>query len=281
MIRTDAKSWPPNRLAKKWYRLWYGVRERLTKDVEVVDGNARYRFRCENMMEFTRAMSLFTKEVGTCEWLKSEVKPGQVFYDIGANIGIYTILAARLAGETGKVFSFEPHSANFTRLLENIAVNNLQDVVTPCNVALNNEDGFFPFNYLSSEAASSNSQLLSARSVHEVDFKPRVSELKRAASIDGLVDSGLIDPPDHVKIDVDGNELLILNGMKKVLEGKDRPKSIQVEINDRYKDGIGPFMESLDYALSDKHYTASGLKLMARGGDPEAYTYNAIFRPGS
>jgi FkbM family methyltransferase len=281
MIRTDAKSWPPNRLAKKWYRLWYRVRERLTKDVEVVDGNARYRFRCENMMEFTRAMSLFTKEAGTCEWLKSEVKPGQVFYDIGANIGIYTILAARLAGETGKVFSFEPHSANFTRLLENIAVNNLQDVVTPCNVALNNEDGFFPFNYLSSEAASSNSQLLSARSVHEVDFKPRVSELKRAASIDGLVDSGLIDPPDHVKIDVDGNELLILNGMKKVLEGKDRPKSIQVEINDRYKDGIWPFMESLDYALSDKHYTASGLKLIARGGDPEAYTYNAIFRPGS
>ena len=60
---------------------------------------------------------MFVKESGTCEWIKNDIGPGDVFFDIGANIGIYSILAANRVGKTGKVYAFEPHSGNFTRLL--------------------------------------------------------------------------------------------------------------------------------------------------------------------
>ena len=87
--------------------------------------------------------------------------------------------------------------------------------------------------------------------------------------------------PHHVKIDVDGNEMLILKGMRRLLSGPQRPRSVQVEINKRYKEEIMPFMESCGYTMSERHFSRSGLKKLARGADPEDYTYNAIFSPKS
>jgi hypothetical protein len=107
----------PNILLKKWNGLLFGLRQALTRGVELVDGALRYRFRCGNLREYSRYVKMFIKEPGTCEWIDREVKPGDVFYDIGANIGVYSIMAARRVGETGRVFAFEPHSGNFSRLL--------------------------------------------------------------------------------------------------------------------------------------------------------------------
>ncbi len=281
MIRTDGNSWPPSHWTKKWFRFWDRFRHTLVRDVEVIDDDNRYRFRCENLWELTRSMSLFTKEPGTCEWIKSELAPGEVFYDIGANIGIYSILAAYRVGKGGKVYAFEPHSVNFSRLATNIVANNLQQIIVPCNFALNDEDGYFPFNYSSLVAASADSQLRTLQDAHEKEYRPELSELKSAATVDSLIEAGIVLPPHHAKVDVDGNELLILRGMHKLLEGNARPKSIQIEINKRDKERIVPFMEEYGYELAHKHYTASGLKLIRKGGDPEAYTYNAVFRPGS
>ena len=56
------------------------------------------------------------------------LRPGMVFYDLGANIGLFTLLAARLVGGTGKVFSFEPDSENATRLRRNIERNGFTNV---------------------------------------------------------------------------------------------------------------------------------------------------------
>ena len=281
MIRTDGKSWPPNRWAKKSYRLWDRFRHTLIRDVEVLDNDNRYRFRCENLWELTRSMSLFTKEPGTCEWIRNEVAQGEVFYDIGANIGIYSILAAFRVGNNGKVYAFEPHSVNFSRLATNIVANGLHQIIVPCNFALNDVDGYFPFNYSSLEGASADSQLGTVQGAHENEYRPEVSELKSAASVDGLIEAGTVRPPHHVKLDVDGNELLILRGMERLLKGDSRPKSVQIEINKRDKERIVPFMEKHGYELAHKHYTASGMKLIKKGGDPEDYTYNAIFRPHS
>ncbi len=281
MIHSDGRSWPPGRLAKLRHRIWDHLRRWSVRDVEIVDDQSRLVFRCANLVELTRCMSLFSKEQGTCEWIKNEVAPGEIFCDIGANIGIYTVLAALNTGETGKVYAFEPHSANFSRLLENIAANGLQDIVIPCNVALNDTEGFFPFNYISNVSGTANSQLATVRGAHETEYRPEVSELKYATSLDHLVDSGLLEVPHHVKIDVDGNEMLILKGMRRLLSGPQRPRSVQVEINKRYKEEIMPFMESCGYVMSERHFSRSGLKKLARGADPEDYTYNAIFSPKS
>jgi len=224
-------------------------------------------------------MKMFIKEPGTCDWIKKEVRPGEIFYDIGANIGVYTVLAARCTGENGRVFAFEPHCPSFSRLLDNIRVNNLEHIVTPCNFALHDQQGFFPFNYFSGEAATSHSQILSASGDSQLEFQPEISELKYSASIDSLIATKEFPLPHHIKIDVDGNEFAILRGMGTLMKSPRRPKSIQVEIDKPYKDDIMSFMALHNYMLSAKHYTRARLKGISAGHDPEAIMLNAIFCP--
>ncbi len=227
----------------------------------------------------SRCMNLFTKEAGTCSWIRETVQPGDVFYDVGANIGIYTIMAGRQVGADGQVLAFEPHSPTFACLLNNIMANDLEGIVSPCNFALSDREGHFPFNYQSSIPASSDSQLHSRRRSSGEEYTPKIAEFKFATTIDRLLEDGNTAPPDHVKIDVDGNELLILRGMAELMTGAKRPKSMQVEINLQGKEELFAFMEAHGYRLAVKHYTRAGLRRIEAGGDSEAYAYNAIFHP--
>ena len=220
---------------------------------------------------------MFVKEPGTCDWIKNYVKAGEIFYDIGANIGVYTILAADYTGQNGKVYAFEPHSANFSRLIDNIALNRFQDIVIPCNFALHDESGFFPFNYLSTMAGSAKSQLLSPPGDVGAGSQPEIAELKYAATVDSLIAAGQLSAAQHIKIDVDGNELLILHGMQGLLNSGAPPKSIQVEIDSHRREDIQQFMEAHKYILTDTHYTRAGQKRKERGGDSEVKSYNALF----
>ena len=280
MIQSDGKTWPwpPNRYVRKVFKRLFRLRKRLIRDVEIINGSSRYRFECKSIPEFSRCMKMFIKEPGTCDWIMKEVKPGEIFYDIGANIGIYTVLAARYTGENGRVFAFEPHCPSFSRLLDNIRVNNLEHIVTPCNFALHDQQGFFPFNYFSGEAATSHSQIGSTPSDSKPEFQPEISELKYSASIDSLIATNEFPPPHHIKIDVDGNELPILKGMSTLMKSPRRPKSIQVEMDKPFKDEIMSFMELHKYSLTAKHHTRAGLERIEEGQDPEDTLYNAIFR---
>jgi len=259
--------------------MWHRLRQRLIRDVDIVDGSNTYRFRCENIYEFRRCMRFFTKEPGTIEWIKQTVKPGDIFYDVGANIGLFTIFAAFSTGKSGRVYAFEPHSANFVRLLDNISANNLQDVIVPCNFALNDIAGFFDFKHSASHAGAADNQLVASIEQTNLMSDAKINELKSATSMDILIDTGRCRLPDHVKIDVDGIEISILKGMDNLLKGENRPKSIQVEVDQNHKDDILLFMQAHNYTLSTKHYTAAGLRKINQGHDPEAQVINAIFYP--
>jgi FkbM family methyltransferase len=278
MIRLDYNEKHPNILVKKWYKSLFAVRYRLAGRVEVIDGDQRYRFRCENLREYSRCVKMFVKEPGTCRWMKSNIEPGEIVYDVGANIGVYTVLAAKRVGTGGKVYAFEPHGASFVRLLQNIVVNNLQDGVVASNIALDAEQGFFTFEYLHIDAGQSGSQLLSQDNVTSAEHPGEVSEMKYAASIDSLIASGGFERPDHVKIDVDGRELPILRGMTGLLSGINPPKSLQVEMDSLREAQIIEFLESHHYGLTDKHYTRAIQKRLAKGKGPENLHYNAIFQ---
>ena len=278
MIRSDAKSWPPKYKVRRFHRRILRFRQWLTRHIHISDGQYDYRFRCETVREFNRCLKIFTKEPGTVEWIDQNVKSGDIFYDIGANIGVYSILAASRTGKKGRVYAFEPHGANFARLIDNITANNLQQIVFPNNFALNDKEGFFPFHYKSGAVGTSDSQLSVSNDEAMDESATRITELKYATTIDHLIDSGEIKAPDHIKIDVDGNELLILEGMSRLLSGTQRPRTIQVEMNDPHKISILEFMKDHRYRLADKHYTRSGSRKIKEGSDPEALSYNAIFR---
>jgi FkbM family methyltransferase len=277
MIRSNAQSWPPHRYLRKFHRRLLELRQVLVRNIEITDGSSCYRFRCETVREFNRCLKIFSKEPGTFAWITSGVKSGEVFYDIGANIGIYTILAARQVAPEGKVYAFEPHAANFARLIDNVIRNRLQDVVIPCSIALDAEEGFSHFHYESADAGTSNSQLSAASSGALNSPGGQIAELKYATTVDRLMASAGIPPPHHVKIDVDGNEHLILQGMVRLLETSAAPVSIQVELNEPHTTKILRFLQEHRNSLVQKHYTRSAERRMKQTAD-SAGGCNAIFR---
>jgi FkbM family methyltransferase len=278
MIRKDSSSWPPHRYLRKLHRKILTLRNWLVRELEITDQAGVYRFRCGTAREFNRCLKLFSKEPGTIEWIRSEMKPGQVFYDIGANIGVYTIIAARQISPGGKVYAFEPHGPNFSRLSDNIALNHLQGVVVPCSFALHNTEGYLNFRYASLNAGTSNSQLFTNSNGDINLTDDQIVELKHAIRVDALLASCNVAPPQHVKIDIDGNEYLILQGMTSLLRSSDAPLSIQVELNEPHSDAIIAFLQDHNYHLVKKHLTRSAARRMGQSADGMRSGCNAIFK---
>ncbi len=273
-MRCDGKT-APRKLWRVIDRLRFGLRDRLTEEVTVVDGERSYRFACTNRFEVWRAATMMVKEEGTIEWLRGEVRPDDVVYDIGANIGLYSIFAGARLGGSGRVYAFEPHAMNFAHLCRNIMANGLGETVTPVSVALSDGPTFSAFHYLQWDAASSFSQF---GDVAE-DFATKFVELKYGCALDEMLAEGALPPPTLVKIDVDGNEPKILRGMKGLLEGPERPRSVQVEIQKGGSDGIVALMQSMTYELAHRHFTISGKKKLARGLSRDDVAHNAVFVP--
>jgi FkbM family methyltransferase len=174
-----------------------------------------------------RVETLADKEPDTLAWL-SQLKPGEVFVDIGANVGMYSLLAAKARGL--RVYAFEPESQNYALLNRNIYLNGVKDSATAYCVALSDAtriDQLFL------------SQFEPGGSCHqfgiEADFnlKPARSSFRQgcvAFSLDALVEAGAIPAPDHIKIDVDGLEHVVIKGCLQTLKNPG-VKSVLVEIN--------------------------------------------------
>jgi hypothetical protein len=102
-------------------------------------------------------------------------------------------------------------------------------------------------------------------------------ELKSGCKLDSLFRSGLLPAPDVVKIDVDGIELQVLQGMRDMLRAPRRPRSLQIELHFDTKAEIMKLCFDAGYVLKEKHWSASGLDSIAEGCDPEDCIYSAIF----
>jgi FkbM family methyltransferase len=128
--------------------------------------------------------------------ISREVRPGSVFWDVGANVGFYSLLASKLVG-SGKVFAFEPVPRNLAYLREHLALNSIANVEV-LTVAVSDRNGAFSFE------------------IEETGFMGRLSDeggiTVRTATLDSLVDDGTVQPPDYVKMDIEGAEVLALRG---------------------------------------------------------------------
>ena len=167
-----------------------------------------------------RVNRFYTKEPDTIAWI-DEMSSGEVLYDIGANIGIYSLYAA---SRGIKVYAFEPESQNFAGLTKNIWQNKL-DVKAYC-ISVSDQ---FSVNQLFL------SQFGEGHSMHsfgqDVDFRlnPRTSYLSHG-SIGMTVDelTKWLPIPDYLKIDVDGLEHRVISGARKTLGSV---KSFLIELN--------------------------------------------------
>jgi len=167
-------------------------------------------------------------------WIRPclSLKEGDVFIDIGAHIGRYTLEAAKAVGEKGKVIAIEPHPINFKILNENIKLNNLNNVIT-FNLAAwycNSKIKFFFAGSSGGGSVVKNQKL----GYIVVDVKP-VDEILLRLNL----------KPDWIKIDVEGAEFEVLQGLKRTLtQGK--PKLI-VEIHKQNLERVFNYMMGLGY----------------------------------
>lgn len=265
-----------SRVLPAWLRRPADSLRTLTAD----DGVDRFLIRCRSDLEEMRAKTFAIKEAGTLEWIRQSVRPGQVFCDVGANIGLYTLVAAKVVGAGGFVYAFEPHVVNCASLLENLAANRLSELVRVFSCALNDTDGCFPFHYCSLEAGAAFNQLCPDQSVAG-PTGPAAVEMKHGATLDGLIGQGALRPPHHIKIDVDGNELRVLRGARQLLGGTDAPESIQVELEATFASDATRFLIEMGYAPSHRHDTHNGKRALAAGASPESVPHNMVFRKKS
>jgi FkbM family methyltransferase len=163
--------------------------------------------------EHHRADTYATKEPETIEWLRENLRDGDVFYDVGANIGLYSLYAARLRPAC-RVFAFEPESHNFGNLCGNLVLNRVENV-TPCFFPLANHEAFAPFYVYDLRPGGAHNSLGRPSSLR--DGPPLLTTGALAVTMDALVSHHGLPAPDLLKLDVDGNEEQILDGAAAVL----------------------------------------------------------------
>jgi FkbM family methyltransferase len=157
-------------------------------------------------------------EVEVEETFMRLVRPGDVVYDVGANIGWYSMLAARQVGPTGRVIAFEPFLINAAYVRENAISNRLDNVmVIPAGVS--DHDGWATFldkGSLEGRLSESHSRAQAERWATQ-DQRVKGSAVVPVLSLDKWIAANDQPPPNLLKIDVEGAEAGVLNGMTETL----------------------------------------------------------------
>lgn len=186
-----------------------------------------FTMRTGTPLERWRADTLLDKEPETIAWLERTIDDASVFFDVGANVGIYTLFACHLGPGRVRAVCFEPEALNFARLNQNIHDNGLSDRVLALPVALGAGDRVQELGVSRFEAGAA---------LHGEWSVARAAPAHRqgiiVTSLDLLTSrtSGL-PRPTHLKIDVDGPELDILAGAREVLADPGL-RHLMIEIRD-------------------------------------------------
>jgi FkbM family methyltransferase len=141
--------------------------------------------------------------------LLGELRPGATFFDIGANVGFVTLIAARLVGPTGRVVSFEPVPENVAAIRENLALNGI-DWVDVRETAVSSHSG-------SANLIVSDVSAFSRFANVSVPTGARETIEVSVDSVDELLMVGSVPRPDVIKIDVEGAELQVIEGARHTL----------------------------------------------------------------
>lgn len=144
------------------------------------------------------------------EWLFTHLKADDVFFDIGANIGLFTVLAAEKCSN-GRVVAFEPTKDTYALLDENVQLNNSPKNIQLINAAASDTNGTQDIFVLTDGRDAWNSMAVKPEEGHY-----RVDQIA-TVNVDELVDTKQIPVPTVIKIDVEGWELHVLRGLQKTI----------------------------------------------------------------
>mgnify|MGYP001221934731 CR=1 FL=1 len=218
-----------------------------------------------------RHSTFSTKEPEMLEWI--EEYGGGVFFDIGANIGIYSLYYAKT--KNGNVYSFEPSVFNLRQLAKNVSINKMSERISIVSNPLTSDTGISSFINGSEDEGGA----LSAFGVnYGYDGKPMNSDIRYRVlgfSLDDLFEKNILaELPSLIKIDVDGIEHLILRGATKTLKSESL-KSLYIEVNDEFEEQshqVKMILESVGFKLKEKRHSE-----ITSNSEEFARAYNQIW----
>ena len=247
--------------------------ENSYKNLKILDKTLK--FFIPNEIVKWRIDDYFAKEPETLEWIDSfSSEKNKIFWDIGANIGIYSIYAA-IKHENIEIFSFESATSNLRTLTRNISINKLDKKIKVVPFSLSNKENKFLSMKESffSEGESHNTY------GENFDFEgKKINSINNKYSIYGtsinfLLREKILSVPDYIKIDVDGTEHIILQGANEFLNNK-KIKNIAVEVNENFTEqysNILKIMHDFNFSLVHKKNTEAYKRQYAN-------TYNYLFK---
>ena len=188
----------------------------------------------------------FKKEPETLDWIDNFKKEKKIiFWDIGSNIGLYSIYAASNY-ENIEVISFEPSTSNLRILSRNISINNLEKKIKIFQIPLGLEKNkFLEFNERKFNEGESHNSLDKNIDFEGNKINPTNKYQIFSTNIDKIIEDEILDVPDYIKIDVDGIEHLILKGGLKLLKNY-KVLEMQIEINENYPDQYNSIIKVMD-----------------------------------
>lgn len=225
-------------------------------------GDIALKISCRSKWMVYQAREFATNEPDTRAWIDS-LQPGSVFYDIGANIGMFSMYAAM---KGLKVLAFEPHYANYAALCRNLALNGMHDRVTAYCLGIADATRLDVLNSSTSLPGTAFHGVGRAASQFGT-YTPEFQQGVLAVCLDDFVARFAAPPPDAIKLDVDGIEPQILAGARETLT---RIRSINVEVegeNAKDRAIIDPILAA---GLVETRFVPAGVQVRNR----------AFVRPG-
>tara|TARA_B100001057_G_C22783736_1_gene924673 strand:- start:99 stop:968 length:870 start_codon:yes stop_codon:yes gene_type:complete len=210
------------------------IQDSAYKSINILD--KEIKFFVPNQLLNWRVETFFTKEPETLEWIDNfEKKENLVFWDIGANIGLYSIYNS-LKNPKSTTIAFEPSSSNLRVLTRNISINNLEKNIKVVSMPLTNKKNIFQEmkegQFIEGGAMNSFGENFDFEGK---EFQTNMKYNLLGTTMNYFIENSILEIPDYIKIDVDGIEHLILKGGDKFLNNQ-KVKSLLIEINENFKE---------------------------------------------
>lgn len=234
---------------KEWNRWWQYLRMKTPVVMKWLDdlvvriypGNEIYR-------------AIFVKGIydpNSIVVVNSFLPTGGVFIDVGASFGHFALPAAKQVGPNGRIIAIEPSSRDYNRLIDNVKINNLWNVISSYRLAISNATGTAILNVATEERSALNT-LGSEFSFKGVDRVAR--EEVDTISLDDFVVANQIKRVDVIKLDIEGSELKALQGARDVI-AKSHPM-IMLGVNSNALRASGTDHDEIQKILNELNYKA-------------------------